>query len=104
MRDKAVDEIASLLFSRADTVNFTMPRQTRAISASLLSEIAGHFAKNSVVVPDPLEALERAIELASPDDAIFATGSLYLVGDIRGLWRARDEKRAAGAHPNTPVS
>ena len=104
MRDKAVDEIASLLFSRADTVIFTMPRQSRAISASLLSEIAGHFAKNSVVVPDPLEALERAIELASPDDAIFATGSLYLVGDIRGLWRARDEKRAAGAHPNTPAS
>jgi len=104
MRDKAVDEIASLLFSRVETVVFTMPRQSRAISASLLSEITGHFAKNSLVVPDPLEAVERAIELAGRDDVIFATGSLYLVGDIRGLWRARDEKRAAGVHPNNPVS
>src|SRR5277367_4341158 len=50
MRDKAVDEIAGLLFPRAEAVILTMPRQSRAISASLLSEITGHFAKNSIVV------------------------------------------------------
>jgi dihydrofolate synthase/folylpolyglutamate synthase len=94
MRDKAVDEIASLLFSRAETVIFTMPRQSRAISASLLSEITGHFAKHSLSVPDPDEALKRAIQLAGPGDAVFVTGSLYLVGDIRASWRTRGAQKS----------
>jgi dihydrofolate synthase/folylpolyglutamate synthase len=93
MRDKAVDEIASLLFSRAEAVIFTEPRQPRAISASSLSEIAGHFASRSFIVPDPANALARAMELAGPDDVIFATGSLYLVGDILGFWPAPRSKR-----------
>jgi len=92
MRDKAVDEIASLLFSRAEVVIFTAPRQPRAISASSLSEIAGHFASQSFVVPDPAQALERAMELARQEDVIFATGSLYLVGDILGFWPPRSPK------------
>ena len=104
MRDKAVDEIASSLFSRAEVVIFTMPRQSRAISASLLSEITGHFAKKSIVVPDPGEAVERAIELADPEDVIFATGSLYLVGDIRGLWHGRGAEKAAAQHSNIKPS
>ena len=83
MRDKAVDEIAGLLFPRADTVILTEPRQPRAISAPLLAEMTGHLAKKSTVVRDPAAALERAIEMASPEDAVFATGSLYLVGDLR---------------------
>ena len=100
MRDKAVDEIAGLLFPRAEAVVLTMPRQSRAISASLLSEITGHFARNSVVVPDPLEAVERAIALADPNDVVFASGSLYLVGDIRALWPTRTSKEASGERPN----
>jgi dihydrofolate synthase/folylpolyglutamate synthase len=89
MRDKAVDEIAGLLFPRADSVILTEPRRPRAISASLLAEITGHLAARSTVVPDPIEALERALDMAGPDDAIFATGSLYLVGDLRGYWSRR---------------
>ena len=93
MRDKAVDEIAGLLFSRAEAVIFTAPHQSRAISASLLSEIAGHFAKQSYIVPDPSQAIERAIELAGPEDAIFVTGSLYLVGEVLGSG-LRSQKKA----------
>jgi dihydrofolate synthase / folylpolyglutamate synthase len=104
MRDKAVDEIASLLFSRTEAVIFTMPRQSRAISASSLAEMTGHFAKDSLVVPDPAEAVERAMELADPGDVVFVTGSLYLVGDIRALWRRRGAKMASAEHPNTKPS
>lgn len=89
MRDKAVDEIAGLLFPRADSVILTEPRQPRAISAPLLAEMTGHLARESVVVRAPAEALERAIEMATPQDAIFATGSLYLVGDLRSYWAQR---------------
>jgi dihydrofolate synthase / folylpolyglutamate synthase len=95
MRDKAVDEIASLLFSHAEAVIFTAPRQSRAISASLLSEIAGHFAKKSFVVSDPSQAIDLALQLAGPEDAIFVTGSLYLVGDILGFWQMPNQRKAA---------
>jgi dihydrofolate synthase / folylpolyglutamate synthase len=89
MRDKAVDEIAGLLFPRADLVLLTEPHQPRAISAALLAEMTAHLARNSTIVRDPVAALERAVELAGPDDAVFATGSLYLVGDLRAYWSRR---------------
>jgi dihydrofolate synthase/folylpolyglutamate synthase len=97
MRDKAVDEIAGLLFPRAESVILTEPRQPRAISAPLLAEITSHLAVQSTVVPDPDEALERALGMAGPEDAIFATGSLYLVGDLRGYWSKRRGKATPSA-------
>ncbi|MFZ0882363.1 MAG: folylpolyglutamate synthase/dihydrofolate synthase family protein [Candidatus Acidiferrales bacterium] len=89
MRDKAVDEIAGLLFPHADTVILTEPRQPRAVSAPLLAEMTGHHAKTILVVPDPAKALETAIELANTVNVVFATGSLYLVGDLRAYWHGR---------------
>jgi len=91
MRDKAVDEIAGLLFPHAASVTLTEPRQTRAITAAELARIAGHFVSSGrlAVVPDPAEALEHAIARAAPEDAVFATGSLYLAGDLRRYWAAR---------------
>ena len=88
MRDKAVDEIAGLLFPRADTVILTEPRQPRAISVSVLSEMSGDLAKHSLVVRNPSEAIERAVEMASAEDAVFVTGSLYLVGELRAYWNS----------------
>ncbi|MGA8768593.1 MAG: cyanophycin synthetase, partial [Candidatus Acidiferrales bacterium] len=89
MRDKSVDEIAGLLFPSAHFVILTEPLQPRAISAPLLAEMTAHLAKGSIVVRDPAEAFERAIQMASPEDAVFATGSLYLVGDLLGYWHRR---------------
>jgi dihydrofolate synthase/folylpolyglutamate synthase len=89
MRDKAVDEIAGLLFPRASAVILTTPAQPRAISALLLAEMTGHHARVAEVVPDPARALARALELASPEDVVFITGSLYLVGELRREWISR---------------
>ena len=100
MRDKAVDEVAGLLFPAVASVIFTQPLQPRAISAPLLAEMTDHLARNSVVIRDPAEALERAIEMALPEDAIFATGSLYLVGDLRKYWH----KRGAAGIARVPVT
>jgi len=83
MRDKAVDEIAGLLFPRAAAVILTTPAQSRAISAPLLAEMTAHHAQRSEIIPDPAKALARALDLAALEDVIFITGSLYLVGDLR---------------------
>jgi dihydrofolate synthase/folylpolyglutamate synthase len=94
VRDKPVDEIAGILFPAAEAVIFTEPRQSRAVSAATLEEMTGHFARRSLVIPNPFKALEAALEMASPEDVIFATGSLYLVGDLRGYWFKRANSHA----------
>jgi dihydrofolate synthase / folylpolyglutamate synthase len=86
MRDKAVDEVAGLLFPRVHQVFLTEPQQSRAISAPLLAEMTSHLAPRCEVVPNPSEALDLAVSRAAPDDAIFVTGSLYLVGHLRSYW------------------
>ena len=89
LRDKAVDEIAGILFPYAAEVIFTQPQTSRAISVSQLAEITAHHAKHSIIVPDASSALEYALGRAAPEDAIFVTGSLYLVGQLRHLWKNR---------------
>jgi len=89
LRDKAVDEVAGLLFPHAAEVIFTAPRISRAVSAPQLAEIAGHHAARFSVIPDAERAFERALAQAAPEDAIFITGSLYLVGQLRHYWKQR---------------
>lgn len=89
MRDKAVDEVTGLLFPHAYEVIFTEARTPRAISAAQLEEIAGHHAERYLVIADAEKALEAALAKARPEDAIFVTGSLYLVGQLRQAWRER---------------
>jgi folylpolyglutamate synthase/dihydropteroate synthase len=48
-----------------------------------------HLSNHIEVVESPEVAMGAALERAAPDEAIFATGSLYLVGDLRKWWGAR---------------
>src|SRR6267154_1483035 len=89
LRDKAVDEVAGLLFPHAAEVIFTAPHIPRAVSATRLAEIAGHHAVRFSVIPDAERAFEYALTEAAPEDAIFITGSLYLVGQLRQYWKQR---------------
>ena len=94
LRDKAVDEIAGVLFPHAAEVVFTEPRTSRAISASQLSEIAAHHAARSSVIADAEQALDYLLSKAAPQDAVFVTGSLYLVGQLRHYWKQRAQVAA----------
>jgi len=89
LRDKAVDEVAGLLFPFAAEVIFTEPRTARAISAARLGEIAAHHAGQSSVIADAEQALDYALSKATSGDAVFITGSLYLVGQLRHYWKQR---------------
>jgi dihydrofolate synthase / folylpolyglutamate synthase len=89
LRDKAVDEVAGLLFPRATEVIVTAPNTSRAISAAQLAEVVGHHAAHCTVIPNAERAFEHALAQAAPEDAIFITGSLYLVGQLRQYWKRR---------------
>jgi dihydrofolate synthase / folylpolyglutamate synthase len=89
MRDKAVDEVTGLLFPHAAEVIFTQPNNPRAISAAQLARMAGHHAPHLTVIANAEAALDHALANAHADDAIFITGSLYLVGQLRHAWKLR---------------
>jgi dihydrofolate synthase/folylpolyglutamate synthase len=52
---------------------------------------AAGYAGPIAVVPEPRDAIETAIGRARPLDTVLVTGSLYLVGNIRGRWYPDDE-------------
>lgn len=85
MRDKAVSEVAGMLFPRARHVIVTAPAQARALRPEGIRDLADHDAIQ--IAPDLPAAL--ALAAAGPDDAIFITGSLFLVGEARALIRPR---------------
>jgi len=89
MRDKAVDEVAGLLFPYAYEVVFTQPGTPRAVSAAQLAEMAGDHAARFTVIKNAEEAMESVLAKAGPEDALFITGSLYLVGELRHAWKER---------------
>jgi dihydrofolate synthase / folylpolyglutamate synthase len=80
MRDKAIDEIAGVLFPRAAEVILTAPRQARALAPEALREAAG--LSTARLAADIAEALAMA-RAGEPADAVFVTGSLFLVAEAR---------------------
>lgn len=83
MRDKAVSEMAAILFPRARHVIVTAPAQARALRPESIRDLADHDSVQ--VAPNLPTALAMARAAAAPADAIFITGSLFLVGEARAL-------------------
>jgi dihydrofolate synthase/folylpolyglutamate synthase len=83
MRDKAVEEIAGILFPLAHELIFTAPRFARALRPEALVEIAGR----GETAPSVADALQLARTRADADDVIVITGSLFLVGEARALFQ-----------------
>ena len=93
MRDKAIGEIARILFPLAQKVYLTRPEQARAAAPEEILA-AADFAPPSVVIQsDTVRAFEAALGECAPEDIVLAAGSLFLVGEI---------KRGRQAHPMAP--
>jgi len=86
MRDKAIDEIAGVLFPRARQVVVTAPKQSRALAPEAIAEIAQHPHMRCAASLDDALAL---VADATPNEAIFITGSLFLVAEARTLLPTR---------------
>lgn len=82
MRDKAVSEVTGALFPLAAEVILTAPGTSRAVRPQALAALADH--PNLRIAEDLPEAL-RLVADATPQDVIFISGSLFLVGEARAL-------------------
>ena len=82
MRDKAIDEVTSILFPRAEHLILTAPGMPRALRPEAIDELTCH--PNTSIAHTVPEAL--AIARAAPGAAVvFFAGSLFLVGEIKAL-------------------
>jgi dihydrofolate synthase/folylpolyglutamate synthase len=81
MRDKAVAEIAEILFPVAERVILTRAENPRAASAGEIREAARRVATDMFEADNVAAALELAASLARTDGLVVVTGSIYIVGE-----------------------
>jgi dihydrofolate synthase / folylpolyglutamate synthase len=92
LADKDTAAMLGSILPLADLVIFTRPLLPRAADPDDIARFAAdHFnlQNNYLVVHDHGEALDRALDMAGPEDAILVTGSLYTVSDIRAHWKSQ---------------
>jgi dihydrofolate synthase/folylpolyglutamate synthase len=84
MRDKAISEMAEILFPLAERVIATRPENPRAASPEEIQQAAARTGTQIEAVEDVHEAVDRARSLAKPGTVMVITGSIYLVGEVIG--------------------
>jgi dihydrofolate synthase / folylpolyglutamate synthase len=81
MRDKAIGEIAEILFPLAARVIATRADNPRSATPDEIREAAARTATDIEDAIDVASALDRARALASPRGMVVITGSIYIVGE-----------------------
>jgi dihydrofolate synthase/folylpolyglutamate synthase len=81
MRDKAIREIANIIFPLADRVIAVQAENPRAASPQEIAELGAHAQTDILQAKSVSEALERARVLAGNQGVIVITGSIYIVGE-----------------------
>jgi dihydrofolate synthase/folylpolyglutamate synthase len=91
--DKDAASMLSAILPLADAAVFTRTSNPRSLPPATLEALAVQVGgPPAECVADPRAAVERARELAGPEGAVIATGSIYLIAD---LVRERPAARAS---------
>jgi dihydrofolate synthase/folylpolyglutamate synthase len=86
MRDKAISEIAEILFPMANRVIATQPGNPRAATPDEIRQAAARTATEIECIAAVPAAMQRARQAALPDGVMVVTGSIYLVGEAMQVW------------------
>ena len=81
MRDKAIGEMAEILFPLAERVIATHADNPRSATPDEIRQAAARSATDIEEAPDVTTALDRARGLAGPKGVVVVTGSIYIVGE-----------------------
>jgi dihydrofolate synthase/folylpolyglutamate synthase len=83
LEDKDAAGMLAELLPRLDRVIYTRSRNPRSLSPATLGSLAEKLhGPPAETVGEPRAAVARARELAGPDGAVLATGSIYLIADL----------------------
>ncbi|MDZ7849557.1 MAG: dihydropteroate synthase [Halodesulfurarchaeum sp.] len=93
---------------RPDQVFTCRPDTKRAEDEQVLAKGFEAVGVDATPVPSVLESVDRAIDLAGPDDLVVVAGSLYTVSEARQRWTRTvvptDVKLASEADGTSPVA
>jgi len=81
MRDKAIAEMAEILFPLAEHVIATQPANPRSASPEEIRAAAARTGAQVLAEPDVAQALARARSLATERGIVVICGSIYLIGE-----------------------
>ncbi|MGH9511763.1 MAG: bifunctional folylpolyglutamate synthase/dihydrofolate synthase [Terriglobales bacterium] len=81
MRDKAISEIAEILFPLAQTVIATRADNPRSATIDEIRQAAVRASTDIEGSEDVASALGRAAALAESEEVVVVTGSIYVVGE-----------------------
>jgi dihydrofolate synthase/folylpolyglutamate synthase len=85
MKDKAIGEIASILFPLAERVIATQANNPRAASPGEIAELARPTQTEILEEPSVAAALDGARAAAGAKGVVVITGSIYIVGEALGI-------------------
>jgi dihydrofolate synthase / folylpolyglutamate synthase len=90
MNDKRLAEIAAILFPAADQLVLTRPDNPRAAAIDKLRYLAESILEQQKIIStrSVSDALQKAREVTPAEGLICVTGSLYLVGEVKGIMNA----------------
>jgi len=80
--DKDAAGMLRALLPRCARFVCTAAPTPRALPAATLGSLVEQLGAVAEIVPDPRAAVARAQELAGPEGAVIATGSIYLIADL----------------------
>ena len=81
LRDKAMSEMAEILFPIAERVIVTHANNPRSASAQEIREAARRVAGEISEAENVAAALQQATRVAGADGLVVITGSIYIVGE-----------------------
>ncbi|MGI8936836.1 MAG: bifunctional folylpolyglutamate synthase/dihydrofolate synthase [Iamia sp.] len=82
-----VELLAALGAADAGLLVVCAPASPRAMPTAKVAAAAERLGAVVEVVPDPVEALRRALAVATEDDLVLIAGSLYVAGPVRAALR-----------------
>lgn len=81
-------DLLATLLPAAATVIVTRSRHARATPPEELAALAQDLGREAVVTHSVAEALSAALSVATADDLVLTTGSLFVVAEAREAWAA----------------
>ncbi len=92
LKDKDTSKMVELLAPMADVVVATEVNMPRKLDAAQLGDKIKKYNSNVFVEKDIKKAILKTIELANEEDMIVFGGSLYLIGEVRTIFKNTIDK------------
>lgn len=86
LAEKDVEGVLDILVPMFEQIIVTRPVGERAVEAEAMASMVRERGREVIVEKDIEKAMSRAMSLAQEGEIILATGSFYLIGEVRELF------------------